>query len=62
MSVKDLEETYLTPADFETDEHIQQVVQYILQKGPRKTSSGQWFLNRPRPFEILRQPADKWDE
>ena len=35
MSVNDLEVTYLTPADFETDEHINQVVQYILQKVPR---------------------------
>uniref|UniRef100_UPI0022E185F6 type I restriction endonuclease subunit R, EcoR124 family n=2 Tax=Levilactobacillus brevis TaxID=1580 RepID=UPI0022E185F6 len=45
MSVKDLEETYLTPADFETDEHINQVVQYILQKGPRKTSLGHGNYN-----------------
>lgn len=45
MSVKDLEETYLTPADFETNEHINQVVQYILQKGPRKTSLGHGNYN-----------------
>ena len=45
MSVKDLEETYLTPADFETDEHINKVVQYILQTGPRKTSLGHGNYN-----------------
>ena len=45
MSVKDLEETYLTPSDFETDEHINQVVQYILQKGPPKTCLGHGKYN-----------------
>ena len=45
MSVKDLEETYLTPSDFETDEHINQVVQYILQKGPPKTCLGHGNYN-----------------
>ena len=44
-NTKDLEETYLTPADFENEKHIDKVVDYILHTGPRKTSLGHGNYN-----------------
>lgn len=45
MAQQELEEKYLTNQDYETDEHINQVVQYILEKGPRKVSLGHGNFN-----------------
>lgn len=45
MPLKELEQTYLSNKDYGTDDHIQQVVQYILKNGPRKTSLGHGNYN-----------------
>lgn len=38
-------ESYLTKADFENDQHLKQVVTYILKNGPKKTSLGHGNFN-----------------